>query len=144
MLSPAPHEVAMFEQIHALLEQQRTSTAHPSPAEMSARLSRESRSARRRPYECAQLVAPMIGDNPPAQGAFTLVQCRDISPGGFSYFADEHPKHDRVVIALGLAPFSFFIAEIVRVEQPERTTDWRWLVGCQILQRLEPTARHSQ
>ncbi len=134
-------EVAVFEQIHELLEQQRTGRRRNAPASILDGSPRfESRKANRRPYHCPQLLAPLKGRTPPAQADFALVQCRDISPNGFAYFTERQPTAKHVVVALGLAPFSFFVAEIVRV-QPSATVDGPMLVGCRFLHRLEATTR---
>jgi hypothetical protein len=86
-------------------------------------------------------LAPLKERTPPAQTDFKLVLCRDISPGGFSYFTHSRPKTDHVVVALGLAPFSFFVAQIVRVQLPDDGGDGALLVGCKFLHRLEPVER---
>lgn len=135
-------EVAIFEQIHALLEQQRHGKRQPGARTVLDGSPRfESRKAKRRPYHCAQLLAPLKGKNPPAQTDFTLVQCRDISPHGFSYYSHTRPTTSRVVVALGLAPFSFFVAEIVRIQRPE-SGEGPMLVGCQFLHRLTAAKTH--
>lgn len=143
MWRTATDEVAIFEQIHELLEQQRQGKRRtPVGSPTGGTLPRfETRTGRRRPYQCAQLLAPLKGRTPPAQTDFQLVQCCDISPGGFSYYAETRPKSDQVVIALGLAPFAFFVAQIVRVQHPEESGDGRLLVGCKFLHRLEPAVR---
>ena len=141
MRSSPTDEAAIFEQIHDLLQQQqgkRRAMAGAAAGSPAPRV--DSRTARRRPYHCAQLIAPLRGPTPPAQGDFELVQCRDISPGGFAYFTDQRPLAERVVVALGLAPFTFFVAQIVRVQEAEPGSEAALLVGCRFLHRLEPTA----
>jgi hypothetical protein len=141
MFTNTADEAAVFQQIHELLEQQRQAKRRPSAATLdrSGVPRFETRSGPRRDYNCAQLLAPVTGRNPPSQTDFSLVQCRDISPGGFAYFADSRPTHDRIVVALGLAPFSFFVAKIVRIEVGSESTD-PILVGCKFLHRLEPAS----
>jgi hypothetical protein len=141
MLTTTADAAAVFQQIHELLEQQRQAKRRPSSA-IPDRLGAprfETRSGPRRAYNCAQLLAPLKGRNPPSQPDFSLVQCRDISPGGFAYFAESRPTHDQGVVALGLAPFSFFVAQIVRIEVGNESTD-PILVGCKFLHRLEPAS----
>ncbi len=139
MLSSPPDEVAIFEQIHALLEEQRQGKRRAAVGNPTGGILPrfETRSGRRRPYHCAQLLAPLKGRTSPAQTDFALVQCRDISPGGFSYFTESRPKSDKVVVALGLAPFSFFVAQIVRIHPPADGQEGPLLVGCKFLHRLE-------
>jgi len=136
MHSSTTHETAIFEQVHDLLQQQaqhRTSTDDAS----TKRIPRvDARKTRRRPYQCSQLLAPYHGDNPPAQSEFKLVRCRDLSPGGFAFYTNQHPTTPQVVIALGLAPFSFFVAQILRVQESEPGSGAVLLVGCKFLYRL--------
>ena len=138
MRSCPTDETAIFEQIHDLLQQQQGKRRPAGVAAAAPRV--DSRSARRRAYHCTQLLAPLRGHASPAQADFALVQCRDIAPGGFSYFTNERPVTERVVIALGLAPFSFFVAQIVRIQEAEPGAEAALLIGCKFLHRLGPSS----
>lgn len=128
-------EVAIFQQVHELLLQQarRRGDVSDRPALRASR--EDARQSRRRPYQCSQLLAPLRGDAP-AQAEFRMVRCRDLSPGGFAYYANERPPSPQVVIALGLAPFSFFVAQVLRVQAAEPEAGADFLIGCKFLYRL--------
>lgn len=136
MLTSSTPEVEIFEQIHSLLEQQRQPNRRARPVETAQARRLETRSGPRRAYHCAQLLAPLKANHPPSQTDFQLVQCRDISPSGFAYVTEVRPTHERLVVALGLAPFSFFVAEIVRLDKADDTGSGKLLVGCRFLHRL--------
>ena len=118
-------DVSLFNMIHGLLDQQ---------AEVAGF---ERRQHERHAYHCTQLLAPFDGKRRLTQTDFRLVHCRDLSSTGFSFFAPRAPKFRFVVVALGVVPFKFFKAEIVRISEDEVDGEVTWVVGCKFTERIE-------
>ena len=114
---------ALFESLHALLEEQKASHG-------------DRRGDVRRAYECFQLLAFYDGCRAPAQGDFRCVLCHDLSPGGFSFLAEEAPRLPYVIIALGSIPFTFFVAQVLRVRPAGGDGGSGCLVACRFLRRV--------
>lgn len=132
MTTPAP-DATTFGSIQALLQQQGlAAVAVPQPAR-GVEQGFGRRTSNRRPYACPQLLAPYDGQSLPPQAAFRLVDCQDISPSGFSFLSANEPQSPFVMIALGQVPFSFFSAEIVRVEPLTGQADEQMRVDCRFL-----------
>jgi hypothetical protein len=68
------------------------------------------------------------------------VLCHDLSPGGFSFFADESPGQPYVIIALGTIPFTFFVAKVLRVRPAALNEQGSHLVGCRFIRRIASPA----
>ena len=90
----------------------------------------------RHPYRCVQLMAPYDGRELPTQAAFRRVQCRDISPRGFSFFADERPDYQYMIVALGPIPFTFLSARVVHTEARQCDDPSGYQVGCRFIDRI--------
>ena len=125
----APAETFAFNELHELL----ANRAQPAK---DAR--HERRQDQRYPFCRVQLMAPCEDGRLPASSDFRQVQCRDLSPRGFSYLAQEPPDFKFLIVALGDVPFRFFIAEIRHIlaqrkslEEPER-----YLIGCRFVRRV--------
>jgi hypothetical protein len=118
---------ALFEALHELLEEQLETAA-------------DRRQTARHAYECIQLLAFYDGRNSPGQADFRGVLCCDLSPGGFSFFADEAPRLPFVIIALGAIPFKFFVARVLRVRPAESEGNAGHLVACRFLRRISTPA----
>jgi hypothetical protein len=116
-----------FQALHRLLEDQKGPSS-------------ERRRATRHAYECVQLLAYYDGRNAPAQAEFRNVLCHDLSPGGFSFFADEAPNLPYVIIALGAVPFTFFVARVLRVRPAAADEGRGYLVGCHFIRRVATAA----
>lgn len=114
----------LFERINVLLEEQARAEGE------------ERRHDERRAYRCIQLMAPFDGQRLPSQAAFRAVRCHDISATGFSFYADDQPATDMVIIALGTVPFTFFAAEIVRITESSDKTHGRYTIGSRFVQRI--------
>ena len=97
----------------------------------------ERREKPRTKYDCVQLIAPYDGFTMPSQAEFRRVYCRDLAAGGFSYFAEHPPEAEKLIVALGSVPFSFFVADVVRVKQADVDMTGSYLVGCQFVERVE-------
>ena len=115
----------LFDLVHTLLEESRGYQVG------------ERREQPRTRYDCVQLIAPYDGLALPSQADFRRAYCRDLASGGFSFFAEQPPETDKLVVALGPVPFNFFIADVVRVKQADVDTTGSYLVGCQFVRRLE-------
>lgn len=96
----------------------------------------ERREGDRGDFACVQLVAPYAGGPLPDQADFCHVDCCDLSTSGFSFVTETAPETDRLVVALGRAPFQFFIAEIVHRKPLVSEARRAYRVGCQFRQRL--------
>ncbi|HEX4143392.1 MAG TPA: GAF domain-containing protein [Pirellulales bacterium] len=94
----------------------------------------ERRKSERRPYPYVQLLAPVIGNQSPAQEAFEKILCHDISSGGFSFFAQKPPKSKQIVAAFGVpGSLTYLAAEIVHCQHvPDKQM---YLVGCRYVGR---------
>ncbi len=120
----AAESAALFEALHRLLDTPNV-TSHVNR-----------RRTARRPFEYIQLLAYCDGRTPPTQADFRPTRCHDLSPGGFSFFATAPPSLPFVVIALGNVPFSFFLAQVVRVHIADPTSKEPYLLGCRFVKRL--------
>ena len=118
-------DVELFELVHELLEESRGYQVG------------ERRGEPRNKYDCIQLIAPYDGYTMPSQAQFRRAHCRDLASGGFSFFAEQPPEEDKLVVALGTVPFAFFVAEVVRVTRADVDHTGSHLVGCRFVERLE-------
>jgi hypothetical protein len=118
-------DAELFTALHRAIWQQ------PKPA------ARERRVATRRAYDCVQLAAAYDGETLPAPRDFAHVMCHDLSPSGFSYLADVRPQSRYLIVALGRAPFQFFVAQPVNQRWRESDGRRRLLIGCRFVRRLE-------
>ncbi|MCA9124221.1 MAG: hypothetical protein H6822_34035 [Planctomycetaceae bacterium] len=105
-------------------------------AEQNALSGDERREGTRRNYECIQLLAPYDANSLPLQEDFRQVQCRDLSPRGFSFISYRQPTTEHVVVALGTVPFKFFVAKIIHSSPSESELNQNYLVGCRFVRRL--------
>ena len=94
----------------------------------------------RKDYGCLQFIAPYRDGQLPAAADFEPVKCRDLSPTGFSYLANEPPQHEYVVVALGQAPFIFVSAAIRHHKLKAIDGSLAYHVGCKFIARInEPS-----
>lgn len=117
-------EADLFETISELLAEQ-----HPHGDD-------ERRDGPRRSYDCIQLLAPYDAHVLPRQEDFRQVQCRDLSPRGFSFLSYRPTTTDHVIVALGAVPFKFFVAKIMHSSPSESEMSQNYLVGCRFVRRL--------
>ena len=116
-----------------LLQQyRRDAGADPEPDEDF----HERRTSARRKFVCWQLVAEYDGWSLPNQQDFHLQLCQDISAGGLSFLADERPRTDQLVIALGTIPFIFFQVRVVRIGRRKDLPDEPYQIGCRFIRRI--------
>jgi PAS domain S-box-containing protein len=98
----------------------------------------DQRSSPRREFNYYQLIAPVQGKRLPAKRDFFAVQCRDISAGGISFYLDQRPDFNILVVVLGREPGeNYFTAEVVRVVTEQREGKTAFLVGCRFTGRAE-------
>ncbi|MCE9525209.1 MAG: hypothetical protein K8R36_04055 [Planctomycetales bacterium] len=96
----------------------------------------EQRRARRHTYNCRQLVAPFDGIRLPRQDEFDWAMFNDVSETGISFLAASEPATSQLVVAVGPAPFSFLIVDIVRVVPRDDLEGQPLQVGCTIVREL--------
>ena len=98
----------------------------------------ERRRRPRRAFSYCQRIAPMSGDSLPSQSMFRVVQCHDISAGGFAFVSPEPPAQESYVVVLGSAPVLIYVKVSVAHVTPT-TRDGRdaFLVGCKYTGRVD-------
>jgi hypothetical protein len=96
----------------------------------------EHRKARRHTYTCRQLIAPFDGTRMPEQEEFSWAMFRDVSPTGISFLAKRRPAAKQLVVAVGPAPFSFLVVEVVRIKRRGDFPGHPFHVGCTIVREL--------
>ncbi|MFN0016925.1 MAG: hypothetical protein ACKVP0_01630 [Pirellulaceae bacterium] len=96
----------------------------------------EFRRSSRRNFVCWQLVAEYDGKTLPVQQDFHLRLCQDISAGGISFLANERPRTEDLVIALGAIPFVFLHVRFVRAVRRKDLEGQPLLVGCKYIKRI--------
>ena len=124
-MTPTLQDDYLFELVHALLEESRGYQVG------------QRRATPRTNYDCVQLIAPYDGITMPSQAEFRRAHCRDLASGGFSFFAEQPPEADKLIVALGAVPFNFFVADVVCVKQADVDSTGSYLIGCQFVERLE-------
>ena len=123
-MSQVESDAHLYREISDLLSEQR------------GLLGSDRRNDDRRPYECQQLVAPYDGETLPRQDEFRQERCNDLSATGFSFVTARRPATSQIVVALGKVPFTFFVAEIVRIHDTESEFGDEFFVGCQFMHRV--------
>lgn len=129
----------IFDLIQSLLNRQQAVDRRRRPRATTGggNAPRDRRGMGRKGYHCWQLVAWYDGKRLPQQMDFQLVQCRDLSPQGFSFYQSTLPRCRRLVIALGPAPFQFFEADLVRREPARAEREAGWIMGCRFARQLK-------
>ena len=95
------------------------------------------RRSRRQTYICRQLVAPFDGTRLPQQDEFEWAMFRDVSSSGLSFLSECKPTTKQLVVAVGPAPFSFLVVEIIRTTKRDDLETHPFHVGCRILRELD-------
>ena len=92
----------------------------------------------RRPYPYAQRMAPIRNGEMPGLEDFKEVECRDISAGGFSYYATSKPTENDIIVAFGAkGSETFLAARIMHVRPAVRNGKQYFAVGCQYTGRRQ-------
>lgn len=106
----------------------------PLPAEGMA----DRRRRPRRSFSYCQRIAPMEGDTLPPSSMFRVVQCHDISAGGFAFVSHTQPAHDSYVVVLGSAPVLIYVKVSVAHITPTKLDGHdAYLVGCKYTGRVD-------
>jgi hypothetical protein len=114
----------LYSAIHQVLEAERASDAA------------ERRVGRRHSYRCIQLIAPILDGRLPHQSQFQPVQCDDLSCSGLAYLSEEPAESEQLIVALGVVPFMFIKAEVVRYDQVVRGGRAMFRVACRFVSRI--------
>jgi hypothetical protein len=97
----------------------------------------ELRRSKRKKFTCIQLIAPYDGRRMPSQAEFQPQLCHDLSPTGFSFWQQKAVALTHLIVALGEAPFLFFVAEIVHQAYERLGEPGGWRIGCRFIRRVE-------
>lgn len=88
-------------------------------------------------YEVWQYVAPFKGDALPSAERFERVLCRDLSSSGFSFFSEELPNYEVLIVALGSPPdLRFFVSQITHSPAVSVRDQVGHLISCRFLRKL--------
>lgn len=95
----------------------------------------------RHPYFCKQWIAPYSGNRLPELEEFEFVQCRDLSSNGISFFLEDAPETDMVIVRLhGLKGAKYLTARIEQTTRSSNAEYGRYVVGCRFLGTLHTSA----
>lgn len=119
------NDVLLYEEVFRLLEESDDALQPVEPMERRAAL--------RSDYKGWQLIAPYRDGKRPRQHEFRFIECCDLSAGGFSFVAPDWEPCERFVIALGSAPFRFFVAQVVNRRTDDKSGQGRAIIGCRFL-----------
>jgi len=95
------------------------------------------RSSLRRQYGYRQSIAPITDHGIPVFDELSEVECKDISGGGMSFYADFQPTYKRVLVSLG--PSSnpqYFLAKVIHIARERSRGGERYVVGCRFIKRV--------
>jgi hypothetical protein len=91
-------------------------------------------------YEAWQHVAPMQNGELPSASEFEAVQCRDLSRAGFSFFTEDLPNADMLVVAMGTPPdLRFFTAKVAGSPTASRHGKVGYQIECEFVSKLAET-----
>jgi PAS domain S-box-containing protein len=118
----------------------REAAAEREPAAMPAgpgMSGKDLRTSPRRSYQYRQRIAPMYTVSIPTRHDFFEVDCKDISAGGVSFYFDQSPDFNALVVGLGRAPdLAYFTARVARVVEERSGDKVRYVVGCRFTGRV--------
>ncbi len=108
-----------------------------TPMPEKKRSGKELRSSPREEYGVTQAIAPVIYGMLPHRKQFVDVECGDLSAGGFSYYLDEPPPYDTLVLRLGPPGSDTFVsARVAHLREVEHDGETVQLVGCQFIGKV--------
>lgn len=99
---------------------------------------RERRRSPRHPFKTLQMYAEYDGENMPPTARFQHAKFHDISSTGISFVLPNKPTHARFILAIGIAPFRFFEAELVHVREISSNGEITYQLGCRLVRRITP------
>lgn len=110
----------------------------PDPGTVAAFIGSEAPKSNRCAFPYVQRIAPMRNGAAPAPAAFQAVLFRDISTGGFSFYAPQRPASMEIAVALGAEPnLLYFTARVAHVHDASLDDERQYLVGCRFTGRIE-------
>lgn len=74
----------------------------------------ERRDHQRAPFTSTQRIAPLREDKLPRGKDFLEVRCNDLTPTGFSFFVNEEPDFEQIVIAFEASSEIIYVRAAVR------------------------------
>jgi hypothetical protein len=90
----------------------------------------------RHPFPCNQSIAFLTQQRMPYAKEFEQVRCRDLSEGGVSFYYEEPPPSNQLVLGLGLETNpSYFLCE-VRHWNKVRGAAGAFCIGCMFVRRV--------
>jgi hypothetical protein len=96
-------------------------------------------------YEVWQHVAPITDGQLPAPSEFESVECRDLSREGFSFFAEELPVAELLVVAMGSPPnLRFFTARVIGSPPASRHGKVGYQIECGFVSKLTQVYQWDQ
>jgi len=151
--SPPDADAAFFNLMHSYL----TTPPKGEGGDGSERGHWERRDGSRRTFRLRQRIAPGFCWEVPPETAWIDVLCCDLTQGGFSYFLDEKPGYERLVVMFRPSD-PIYVAARVNHCRPVLVDEWggvldraagvaravpechalesKFLVGCQFLRRF--------
>jgi len=109
---------------------------HQVVSGLDAPVKSQRRSRERHPFPCDQSVAFLINQRMPFAKEFEQVRCRDLSEGGVSFYYDEPPLCNQLVLGLGLENHpSYFLCD-VRHWSRVRGAPAAYCIGCKFVRRV--------
>jgi PilZ domain len=98
----------------------------------------ERRRHARFPFRAVQRIAPYSQGKMPPATAFSSVECHDLSCGGLSYYLNQPPIANDIVVALTIrGEVKYLSAQIVRTIATLTAEGLTYLVGCRFVGRLD-------
>ena len=109
-----------------------------APAILTESVGRERRRSQRFPFTTIQMAAYYDGESLPPIDEMETIHCYDISRGGISYFAENEPHGDTLVIILQLrGHYSCLLGSIKYVRPVHWNRKDQFLIGCEFIDRIE-------
>lgn len=99
---------------------------------------RERRRSPRYPFKTTQMYAEYDGENMPPTARFRHATFHNISSTGIAFMLTSKPTHARFLLAIGIAPFRFFEAELVHVREIPIDGKMTYQLGCRLVRRIYP------
>ena len=123
--------------LRAAAASKQESAAAASNASEQASQESDRRRRPRRLYPFKQSIAPICEGKIPTARDFTVVQCHDISSGGFSFLSAVPPTSDSFVVILGQPPqLTHVTAQVAHVRRVTHDGRRMYLIGCNYTGRI--------
>jgi PAS domain S-box-containing protein len=101
--------------------------------------SREERRQKKRfPFPYKQSLAPLVDDQMPVATAFREVRCHNLSRDGFSFWSEEIPDYNGLLVTFGNGSSMIYVtAQVIHVTPFDDADRELFLVGCRYQGRLD-------